>query len=178
MAGLSVVIDIDKTAAALPRRIHERAGDHVDSTPDQIALIEDCVTWTYRDLHGRVAEIVTVLSSLGVRAGDRMMIVSENCIALAGLSLAASLLDAWAVVANPRLPGRELDQICVKPTDLTDVIKPGLASYMRPPKIVVVDVLPGSSTGKMREHELANCLHADRAAARQAVKFQQRTHLT
>ena len=112
MPGLSVVIDIDKTAAALPRRIHDVAVDHVDNTPDQIALIEDGATWTYRDLHGRVAEIAAVLSSLGVRAGDRMMIVSENCIALAGLLLAASRLDAWAIVANPRLSGRELDQIC------------------------------------------------------------------
>jgi acyl-CoA synthetase (AMP-forming)/AMP-acid ligase II len=112
VAGLSVAIDIDKTAAALPRRIHEVAADHVDNTPDQIALIEDGATWTYRDLHERVAEIATVLSSLGVRAGDRMMIVSENCIALAGLLLAASRLDAWAIVANPRLSGRELDQIC------------------------------------------------------------------
>jgi long-chain acyl-CoA synthetase len=112
VAGLSMVIDIDKTAAALPRRIHEVAADHVDNTPDQIALIEDGTTWTYRDLHERVAEIATVLSSLGVRAGDRMMIVSENCIALAGLLLAASRLDAWAIVANPRLSGRELEQIC------------------------------------------------------------------
>ncbi|HEX9470759.1 MAG TPA: fatty acid--CoA ligase family protein, partial [Bradyrhizobium sp.] len=39
------------------------------------------------------------------------MIVSENCIALACLLLAASRLDAWAIVANPRLSPRELDQI-------------------------------------------------------------------
>ena len=54
----------------------------------------------------------------------------------------------------------------VKPTDLMDSIKPWLTSYIRPPKIVVVDVLPGSSTGKMREQELADFLHGDRAAAR------------
>jgi len=70
-------------------------------------------------------------------------------------------------------PGRR-----VKPIELMGAIKPWLVSYMRPPKIVVVDVLPGSSTGKIRERELSNCLHADRAAARQAVKFQQRTHIT
>src|SRR5712672_2088149 len=39
------------------------------------------------------------------------MIVSENCIALAGLLLAASRIDAWAIVVNPRLSPRELDQI-------------------------------------------------------------------
>ena len=66
----------------------------------------------------------------------------------------------------------------VKATDLMDSIKPWLTAYIPPPKIVVVDVLPGSSTGKTREHELAECLRGDRAAAKQAVKFQRRTHLT
>jgi acyl-CoA synthetase (AMP-forming)/AMP-acid ligase II len=40
-----------------------------------------------------------------------MVIVSENCIALAALLLAVSRIDAWAIVANPRLSARELDQI-------------------------------------------------------------------
>jgi len=66
----------------------------------------------------------------------------------------------------------------IKPTDLMDIIKPRLPSYIRPPKIVVVDVLPGSSTGRTREHELAQCLRGDQAAARQAAKVQRRTHLT
>ena len=39
------------------------------------------------------------------------MIVSENSLALAALVLAASALDAWSVVVNPRLSERELDQI-------------------------------------------------------------------
>ena len=96
--------------------------DRLPEAPDQIALIEDGVAWSYRDLDRHVTEIATVLSSLGVRAGDRMMIVSENCIALAGLLLAASRLDAWAIVANPRLSARELDQI--------------LRSQRRPPDVL------------------------------------------
>ena len=111
MAGLSGAIDIDEIAAGLPRRIHEVTAGHVANAPDQIALVEDGAAWSYRDLDSRVAEIATVLSSLGVRAGDRVVTVSENCIALAGLLLAASRLDAWAIVANPRLSARELDQI-------------------------------------------------------------------
>lgn len=60
----------------------------------------------------------------------------------------------------------------VKPTDLMDFIKPRLTSYIRPPKIVVVDVLPGSSTGKIGEHELAECLRRDGTAVRQTAQFQ------
>ncbi len=111
MAGLSAPINIDEIATGLPRRIHEVMAGHVANVPDQIALVEDGASWSYRELDRRVTEIAAVLSSLGVRAGDRMIIVSENGIALAGLLLATSRLDAWAIVANPRLSARELDQI-------------------------------------------------------------------
>jgi len=60
----------------------------------------------------------------------------------------------------------------VKATDLMHSIEPWLTAYIPLPKIVIVDVLPGSSTDKSREHELAACLHRDRATAGQAVKFQ------
>ena len=66
----------------------------------------------------------------------------------------------------------------VKATDLIHSIEPWLTAYIPLPKIVIVDVLPGSSTDKGREHELAACLHRDRAADGQAAKFQRRTNLT
>jgi long-chain acyl-CoA synthetase len=111
VAGPSGAIGIDEIAVGLPRRIHEVTADHVADASGRIALIEDGSAWSYRELNRRVTEIAAVLSSLGVRAGDRMVIVSENCISLAALLLAASRLDAWAIVANPRLSARELDQI-------------------------------------------------------------------
>ncbi|MGY4464531.1 long-chain acyl-CoA synthetase [Bradyrhizobium sp. LB9.1b] len=111
MAGLSGAIDLDGIAVGLPRRIHEVTADHAADAPGRIALVEGGVGWSYRDLDRRVSETAAVLSSLGVRAGDRMIIVSENCISLAALLLAASRIDAWAIVANPRLSARELDQI-------------------------------------------------------------------
>ena len=111
MAELSEAINLDEIAVGLPRRIHELTARQVAKARDRIALVEDGASWSYRDLDQRVGEIATVLSSLGIRPGDRMIIVSENCIALAALLLATSRLDAWAIVANPRLSARELDQI-------------------------------------------------------------------
>jgi long-chain acyl-CoA synthetase len=110
VAELSETINLDEIAVGLPSRIHEVTARQVARAPDRIALVEDGACWSYRDLEQRVSEIATVLSSLGIRAGDRLIIVSENCIALAALLLAASRLDAWAIVANPRLSARELDQ--------------------------------------------------------------------
>src|SRR5882762_1132127 len=111
MAKLSEAIDLAEIAAGLPGRIHEVIDLHVAESPDRVALIEDGASWSYRELDRSVADIAAGLKSLGVRAGDRMIIVSENCIALAAFLLAASRIDAWAIVANPRLSARELDQI-------------------------------------------------------------------
>ncbi|WFU85352.1 class I adenylate-forming enzyme family protein [Bradyrhizobium sp. CIAT3101] len=84
---------------------------YVDATPDKLALVDDKASLTYRALDRTVAGVVEALGALGVRPGDRMLIVSENSIPLASLILAASRLNVWATVANPRLSARELDQI-------------------------------------------------------------------
>jgi long-chain acyl-CoA synthetase len=111
VATLSEAKELAEIAAGLPSRIHQIIDRHVAESPDRIALVEDDRSWTYRELDRSVAEIAAALRTLGIRAGDRMIIVSENCIALAALLLAASRVNAWAIVANPRLSGRELDQI-------------------------------------------------------------------
>ena len=111
MAKQSDAISLVEIAAEIPGRIHQVLEPHVSSTPDNVALIEEGTSWTYRELDRSITDIAAALKSLGIRAGDRMIIVSENCIALAALLLAASRIDAWAIVANPRLSPRELDLI-------------------------------------------------------------------
>lgn len=95
----------------LPNRIHEVINHHVVATPNHPALIDDTMRLTYRELDQAVDRVAAALQALGIRAGDRMMIVSENSIPLACLLLAASRLDVWSIVVNPRLSSRELDQI-------------------------------------------------------------------
>ena len=96
---------------SLPNRIHQVFHHHVVATPDSVALIEDGETLTYRQFDRAVTGTTNALRERGIRAGDRVLIVSENCMSLACLLFAASRLDAWAIVANPRLSPRELDQI-------------------------------------------------------------------
>jgi long-chain acyl-CoA synthetase len=111
-----LVTSEQETAAAvvleeLPNRIHEVIDRHVAATPDRVALIDDGGRLSYRELDRAVSGAGDALRAFGIRAGDRVMIVSENCIPLACLLFAASRLDAWAIVVNPRLSPRELDQI-------------------------------------------------------------------
>ncbi|MHC2332925.1 class I adenylate-forming enzyme family protein [Bradyrhizobium sp. USDA 4454] len=102
---------IAQILADLPRRLHHVAESQAGRTPDRVALIDDRGAWSYRNLVLCVGRVADALTLLGIRSGDRVMIVSENCIALAGLLLAMSRLDAWAIVVDPKLSAHEVDQI-------------------------------------------------------------------
>jgi long-chain acyl-CoA synthetase len=96
---------------ALPLWLHDVIDGPLLRSPESIALVDDGGSLSYRELDRAVRGTADALRALGIRGGDRIVIVSENCIALACLLLAASRLAAWAIVANPRLAPRELDQI-------------------------------------------------------------------
>ena len=107
----ALTLATEGSVEGLPNRLHEVMDRHVEATPDHLALVDDRTRLTYRELDRTVGRVAEGLKALGIRGGDRVMIVSENSIPLACLLLAASLLDAWAIVVNPRLSARELDQI-------------------------------------------------------------------
>ncbi len=97
--------------SALPSRIDHVIDRHAAEKPDRVALIDDGGSLTYGALREAIGNAAHDLAELDVRPGDRLMIVSENSTQLAVLLLAASRLDVWAIVVNPRLSARELDQI-------------------------------------------------------------------
>src|SRR4029077_7332639 len=103
--------DAEKILAELPDRISDVIRPFARQSPDHPALVQGQVTWTYGDLAAIVARTAITLTDYGVRAGDRVMIVSENSLALAAILLAISVVDAWSVVVNPRLSEREIDLI-------------------------------------------------------------------
>jgi long-chain acyl-CoA synthetase len=95
----------------LPTRISDVINPWVENSPDRIALVETSGTWTYRQLALVVAGTQTWLRDSGVRPGDRVMIVCENCRSFVAIVLALAGLDAWPVLVNARLSAREVDEI-------------------------------------------------------------------
>ena len=104
---------MDATAllAALPSRISAIARQRAASSPDAPALHEDGRLWTYAQLGLEVDANLALLRQLGVRAGDRVMVVGENCVAQVALIFAAAELDAWIVNVNARLSSAEIAAI-------------------------------------------------------------------
>jgi long-chain acyl-CoA synthetase len=97
----------------LPNRIAGVIARHVAERPDHPAFVENGRVWCYRAFADAVDAVTADFVRLHIRPGDRVLLASENSVALAAFVFACSKLDAWAVVTNPRLSPRELDQIHV-----------------------------------------------------------------
>jgi long-chain acyl-CoA synthetase len=95
----------------LPERTSDIIRPWVSSAPDKPALVEASGTWTYRQLADAIAEAKNWLAALGVRPGDRVMLVCENCRTFVAILLALAEIDAWPVLVNARLSAREVDEI-------------------------------------------------------------------
>jgi long-chain acyl-CoA synthetase len=96
---------------SLPARVGEIPRAVMARLPNHAALVEGSETWTYEQLNSMIAEARKWLLSLGARAGDRVMIVSENCRAFIALFLACGEIDVWPVLVNARSSAREIDAI-------------------------------------------------------------------
>ena len=79
--------------------------------PRAVALADPSGEFSWSDLDAARTSLAAQLSALGVRPGDRVMIVAENCAALVALIFAVATLDAWIVNVNARLSAREVDVI-------------------------------------------------------------------
>ncbi len=95
----------------LPRLISHRPLEWAKQSPDHPAIVEDEVTWTYKDLAIAVDRAKALLIVHGVRPGDRILLINENCRAFVALLLACSELEACAVSVNARLSALEIDNI-------------------------------------------------------------------
>ena len=81
------------------------------ATPDAPALFEHDAPLSFAALWRSIEQACQLLKQHGVEAGDRVMIVSENCHAQIALLFAVGELRAWPVIVNARLSARELEAI-------------------------------------------------------------------
>ncbi len=82
--------------------------EHARRAPDTIALVDDRVTRTYAELNDRTARLANFLMSHGVKAGDRIAVLSENRAEYLELDIAAARIGAIVACQNWRLAKPEL----------------------------------------------------------------------
>jgi len=108
---MNIVLGVENIIAELPRHLHEVVDEQADIAPKQSAVVDHATTLSFEELRQATIHTSARLGELGVRGGDRVMVVSENCITAVVLLFAISRLDAWAIIVNPRLSQREVEQI-------------------------------------------------------------------
>ncbi len=91
-------------AGELPDWLERRAETH----PMQLALLAGEVRWTFAELLTRVAAAAGVLTTLGVRAGERVALLARNGAAFVVTVHALGRLGAVLVPLNARLTPAEL----------------------------------------------------------------------
>jgi len=92
-------------------RLHQTLEPWVHSHPERVALMDADRSLRYAELNAAVRQTAQTLASLGIRGGDRVVLVTENSVGCAVILLALSSLDAWSVPVNARLTAREIDNI-------------------------------------------------------------------
>ncbi|WP_349359139.1 class I adenylate-forming enzyme family protein [Stappia sp.] len=98
-------------------RIHQMVDGHAEATPQRLAVIDaDGTQVTYAAYRDATRAAADTLRAAGVRAGDRVLIVAENCFTLAALILACSRLDAWAIPVNARMTAAEIGRVAAHAT--------------------------------------------------------------
>jgi acyl-CoA synthetase (AMP-forming)/AMP-acid ligase II len=95
----------------LPVRISDATKKWSEKSPEQPALVESGGTWTYGQLASIVCGTKRWLAAEGVRPGDRVILLGDNCCAFVALLLAVADLDAWPVPVNSNISARELGQL-------------------------------------------------------------------
>ncbi len=106
---------IDMQASELLKSLPENISDVIkpwaERSPERLAVVEASRSLTYQQLETVVGETQSWLRESGVRPGDRVLLVCENCRAFVVIFLALTGMDAWPVLANARLSAREIDDI-------------------------------------------------------------------
>jgi long-chain acyl-CoA synthetase len=153
--------------SALPTRISDLIRPWVAHSPDRPALSEASGTWTYAQLDTAISQAQIWLARKGIRPGDRILIVGENCREFVALLFAASALDAWPVLVNARLSARELDEIrehCGARLSLfTTVVSPQAADHAKQHNATVqeIDGLGSVAAGPINQNAQPEPLDAD-----------------
>jgi len=133
----------EQIAHGIPEHISRVIDRWCENRPEHLALAEASGAWTYGELKAIVAATRAWLSDLGIRPGDRVMIVGENCRAFVAVLLAAADLSAWPVLVSARLsPGKSTWlEITVAPDGRFTQLR-----HLRPHQIMPFGTQPLSKT--------------------------------
>jgi amino acid adenylation domain-containing protein len=91
--------------------IHDLLDNTTNISPNKLAVITDNETISYRELKLQSINIAKKLKNQGFKKGSKLLIVSNNCIPVVVLTMAASRLGMVFVILNDDIKFRNLEYI-------------------------------------------------------------------
>ena len=93
-------------------RLHQLLSHKAEVSPDTVGLVDiDGTAITYTQWQSRVAATADWMRGIGVRPGDRVMLIAENCADYTVHVFAAWHCDAWVMPVNARMSDGEIDRL-------------------------------------------------------------------
>jgi len=81
--------------------------------PDKLALVDAENKYSWKELNGRVNRLANGLIDLGMRKGDRIAIISDNCHQYVETLFASAKLGLISVCMNYRFAGEQLSRMMI-----------------------------------------------------------------
>ena len=98
----------------MARRIHELLDRWLAEAPERPFIHLSDRSLSYADLGMLADALEGELRADGVRPGDRVLVVAENCPEHAALLIACSRVGAWSCGVNARMAPGEVDAFAAK----------------------------------------------------------------
>src|ERR1700735_3972608 len=89
--------------------------------PDALAIVDDGLRLTYAQWYGRISSLIMALDRIGLKPGDHLLTVLQNCEAAATLHWACQLAGIVITPVNWRAKADELD-FCLEDSESCAVV--------------------------------------------------------
>ena len=122
--------------------------------PDAVAIVDDGVRLTYAQWYARISSLVASLDRIGLKPGDHLVAVLQNCEAAATLHWACQLAGIVITPVNWRAKADELD-FCIENAEgravvYQDASAAAVAESRRAPALARICVGRGEATDAFR----------------------------
>ena len=112
--------------------------EHARVRPNSPALTFEDETWTFSQLHAKSSQAANVMLAAGVKAGDRVALLSKNCAECFLLLYACNKIGAIFTGLNWRLAPAEIEAIALDAQPALLVVSPQELALLTP----VVKAMP------------------------------------
>ncbi len=127
--------------------------------PDALAVVDDGLRLSYAQWYGRISSLVAAFDRIGLKPGDHVVTVLQNCEAAATLHWASQIAGIVITPINWRAKEDELD-FCIENSEACalvyqDVSAPAVEKSRRAPALAMIYVGSGDAAGKLDFHRMA-----------------------